>query len=375
MTHIVVSLIGGQAFPIYAHIAHTKPDAILLIHSSQTQRQAQSIKQLINRKQSSAQCILYEMDTQNLVDVDAGFKALAEQFCAKFDTVTVNISGGTKPWSIIAMKHFTSFPNAKCIYIDQNNEVHNMTTFEHFPCDISSITINDIFALNNSRMRDSTPLNTYKPQDDKAASALHEIWKNRKIRPIFRELLNDYRGESAFKNTYKASSVEVNRDTVVFSFKPKGGQIINKTITAPNLKLLLTGTGWFELLVARALSKWSLARQIYLNVTMEHISGSDEQLNEFDIVVETNNYKLLFVECKTNIHAPTDIQKFDRAVQEYSGKGTKQIFVTAFRPETGSLPAQQFDLIRMLNFTLGELSNPTHQAFNQLDKYMQTFNA
>lgn len=25
MTHIVVSLIGGQAFPIYAHIAHTKP--------------------------------------------------------------------------------------------------------------------------------------------------------------------------------------------------------------------------------------------------------------------------------------------------------------------------------------------------------------
>lgn len=54
MTHIVVSLIGGQAFPIYAHIAHTKPDAILLIHSSQTQRQAQSIKQLINRKQSTA---------------------------------------------------------------------------------------------------------------------------------------------------------------------------------------------------------------------------------------------------------------------------------------------------------------------------------
>ena len=50
-------------------------------------------------------------------------------------------------------------------------------------------------------------------------------------------------------------------------------------------------------------------------------------INEIDIIVNAGE-KLLFVECKTQIHDGTDIDKFGNAVKSYGGLASKRIFIT-----------------------------------------------
>jgi len=46
-----------------------------------------------------------------------------------------------------------------------------------------------------------------------------------------------------------------------------------------------------------------------------------------DIIADLGG-KLLFVECKTQISSPTDIDKFNSVVRKYGGLGSKALFVT-----------------------------------------------
>jgi len=62
-----------------------------------------------------------------------------------------------------------------------------------------------------------------------------------------------------------------------------------------------------------------------MNVKFPYVEGNPK--NEIDIIVNTGN-RLMFVECKTQIHTLTDLDKFSKAVRNYGGTGCHALFVT-----------------------------------------------
>ena len=90
---------------------------------------------------------------------------------------------------------------------------------------------------------------------------------------------------------------------------------------------MLAHTGWFEYEVAAALARLYGSDNVYTNCVFKTQHGQDK--NEVDIIVNTGQ-KLLFVECKTDIHESTAIDKFASVVKNYGGNGSKALFITLF---------------------------------------------
>ena len=122
MAHIHIALIGGQSYPVYLGILERQPDGILLIHSSQSKKEAERIQQEVSVKTH-----LLEFDP---VDIQRIYSQLEKNFpkLSSDDIYTVNITGGTKLWSIAFYEYFKGYPNAKLIYIDQNNYVCDLVS-------------------------------------------------------------------------------------------------------------------------------------------------------------------------------------------------------------------------------------------------------
>ena len=62
-----------------------------------------------------------------------------------------------------------------------------------------------------------------------------------------------------------------------------------------------------------------------MNCHFPFVEGIDK--NEVDIIINTGT-KILFVECKTQIHDTTAIEKFRSVIKGYGGTASKGLFVT-----------------------------------------------
>ena len=88
---------------------------------------------------------------------------------------------------------------------------------------------------------------------------------------------------------------------------------------------LLFNSGWFEYKVAKLLSHWPEAKEILMNCHFKTRKNADK--NEADVIIQTNS-RLLFVECKTQLTHPTDIDKFRSVIRAYGGSASLGIFIT-----------------------------------------------
>ena len=93
--------------------------------------------------------------------------------------------------------------------------------------------------------------------------------------------------------------------------------------------------------------------------------------NEIDIIVDTGD-KALFVECKTNIHNTTDIDKFNTAVRNYGGSGSKALFVCLNKFKENAI--QKFaDCGNVLSWSFAE-SNDINSFYEMLDRRIENIN-
>jgi hypothetical protein len=114
------------------------------------------------------------------------------------------------------------------------------------------------------------------------------------------------------------------------SLERNDGRRLERELSSPHLFNMLLNAGWFEMEVARHLSRWKHSHEVRLNVMFPYVEGNAK--NEIDVIVNTGN-RLMFVECKTHIHTLTDLDKFSKAVRNYGGTGCHALFVT-FGPMT-----------------------------------------
>ena len=318
MLHYHISLVGGQPMPVYQGIIHTNPDKVLLVCSDKTYKDAKGIKnelkgvdlEIVEFNPVNLEVMEKQIDTtKNKIPVDA--------------TLSVNITGGTKPWSVMLYNEFIQRKQTSVFYIDQNNRLWNFSdgtnSFVNFDLDLQ-------FRLNGNPLITFNPIETYSKEDIQAI---------RKIKLLRKENYSDFLKITSYlqknpnKNKYQTesgSSIEWIPEKKAFNCfiqnKKSNKEFLLKS---NNIRNLLLNTGWFELEVAVLLSKWSKSSDIRLNCRFPAKSKGDK--NEIDIVVNLGN-KILFVECKTQIFDMTDLDKFASAVKVYGGLGSKMLFIT-----------------------------------------------
>lgn len=163
MANIHITLVGGQTTPVYQGIVAANPDRVILIHSAQTEAEAKRIADEIDIK-----CDLLLFDPVNLQKINEAILELKESF-TESDQITVNVSSGTKPWSLLFFGMFSADVNATVFVIDQNNLLWDLKTLEsaqvEFDMDVQ-------FRLLGNELKDYNDINIYTEKD---AQLIQEI--------------------------------------------------------------------------------------------------------------------------------------------------------------------------------------------------------
>jgi hypothetical protein len=315
MAKIHISLVGGQPAPVYYGIVDTMPDEVILIHSPQSKEEASRINDEIKIPMT-----LMEFNPVNLQKIFSETEELASRI-SDSDEITVNISSGTKPWSLAFYIVFGNISNASIIYIDQNNKVWDFATrHNHFV----NFNMDAQFRLYGTSLKKFNDINDFTSDDKKVVEDIRTL-RDFKVED-FVQLTQSKSSSNPSQTLKSGSSLIWNKTSKSFLMKlVKKGKIMQKTLISKNVRQLLLKTGWFEYEIALLLKKWDKAKNIRLNCKFPTKKNADK--NEIDIIVDTGS-KLLFIECKTQIFDNTDIDKFNSAVKNYGGSGSKALFVT-----------------------------------------------
>lgn len=321
---IYIALVGGQPVPVYTGLRYVNPDKMVLICSRESREEAERIEALF---EGSTEVIL--CDPVDLKAIRQLGTALSETYAE--DEVVLNVTSGTKAWSIVFYEVFRNHKQAHVIYIDQNNKYHDFMTDESIQLDLEK----DIhYKLYGSLISSYKSFTDYTSDDEQVMQQIQSLRiKNLKDYNYLTAVLDQERKielETKDYGTFRlndGSFVEWDKTVPKISLClcNKVGNKYTKTFESPNVMSLVFNSGWFEYKTALAFSKIRGVREIRMNCLFK--AQNDMPKNEVDMILDMGN-KLIFVECKTQIHDTTAIDKFHSVLKNYAGMGTKGIFVT-----------------------------------------------
>ena len=372
-----ITLVGKQTLPVFIAALHDAPDKVLLICSDETKESANAIKTKLKQIREEMDVNTHFFDPVNVKEIRKEIRRLKEGL-KPLDEVRVNLSGGTKSWSVVFYQMFCALANTTCFYLDQNGYMWDFKSGEAVETTTSNVSFTDLCALHDIEIESLTDISEY---DDDDATCLDTIRKMYDKNSYGLSMLTKKMAESGnnYEELEDGNSIErdyrnPNHYSIDLNYY---GQ---EDICCPHADQLLFNTGWFEYLVARLLSRWKQQCEIFLNVKFRLIETGVE-INEVDIVVRTKK-KYLFVECKTAVYSPTDIDKFNDVAKNYGGIATKRIFIIYKKPDKRKIEnfqrfqtvASKCKKLKMPFFIYREIENNTDAFFAQLDKYMAELN-
>lgn len=312
-----ITLVGGQPAPVYHGIVATQPDKIVFVYSGESRDIAERISEEVKIPSERR-----KMDPVDLNDIEKKVNQCAEQF--RNDEVSVNISSGTKPWAFYFAKIFGALPNATLFYVDQNNMLWDFSDKTSRKVDFD---MDAQFRLRGNQLKDYKCFDSYNDADKACAQQIEKLRAHSFAE--FNELVN-YLAKHQNHTEYctaNGSQLQWGKEFKEFRCRIRNGrgQVMDMTLKSPHLRQLLINSGWFEYKVAGLLALWDKVSDIRLNCKFP--ASNNAPKNEIDIILNAGG-KLLFVECKIQIHEVTDIDKFTAAVKNYGGMGCKALFVT-----------------------------------------------
>lgn len=325
MRKVHIALVGGQPAPVYLGIKDDgQANTVVLVCSPQSRIEAERIKSQFSKRS----VIIKECHPVALQEIEAVAIELYTKY-ADYDIV-VNLTSGTKLWSITFFRVFNQSVHSHFIYIDQNNFITDILTKETH---LGAINTLKRFELYGTPLTSFHVLDEY-DEDDVTASKDIELLRQ-KNRYEFHQLTakEDFSEvpDRNVRTTELGSKIEysLGEKWAMIKMPAYSGRIEVKTISCLHLQEILFNYGWFELKTALELRKNKKIRNIWLNCKFTDSEGRPK--NEIDIIAEMEN-RLLFVECKTMIHDTTDIDKFSSALRNFSGTSSTGIFVTNDKP-------------------------------------------
>jgi len=303
--------------PVYLGIKYSQPEIVVFVCSEESNGKVELFKKLL--QDVEVRDLL--LDPSDLAKIETATRECFEEYAE--DEVSINISGGTKPWTYYFSHIFSEHANANLFYVDQNSVVQDFGSKEKHTLGIS---IDEQLSLSEFCLSAYKRFENYDERDFSVIEQIREIRKDGNLLRIFNELTEDMaKHPNQVKSIGKdcCSSLTWDKKEKSLTMESKMGEC---KFSSPNVRHLVLNAGWFEVMVAKMLLSWVRCKEIRMNcVFKSDAKGSTS--NEIDIIVSIGS-KLLFVECKTQILRPTDIDKFNSAVKKYGGNGSKAVFVT-----------------------------------------------
>lgn len=336
-----ITLVGGQPYPVYLGIKESSPDKVIMVCSAQSSKDADRIADVAEIDQSSREIVLADP-----VNIQSVYQVIQEKIINGISPDTeysVNLTGGTKIWAIALFDLLRGHENVKMFYIDQSNNLYDLSAINQMPSNLSFET-DVVFRLNGANAKRYRSLSEYTGEDFSAIKRIEEILEHKQFIPAITALTSprNFRDRTQiphhYQNVFNGSFLKYDTDhphtqhefghaDLRVSVK---GKTHCYTLDAPHLRELLFYAGWFEVLVAHMLSKWKACPDIRLGVLFVYtFTPKALPKNEIDVVMNTGS-RLLFVECKTQITNITDIDKFKTVVDYSGGRGSLALFVSYY---------------------------------------------
>lgn len=319
---IYIALVGAQPAPVCWGLVYFKPDKSILICSEQTEKVAKNIQSLFD--------CYFDICLCDSVDMDE-IKKLCEELRSEYegDEVMLNISGGTKAWTILFYESFRDLPSVHIVYIDQNNYCHDFVSMTSEQINLENMDVDNYLKLYGAYIKSCKYFSEYVADDEEVLHKLEYVRSldnlsfNRLVAVLDRDkqeqVKNEMTGEFTLDN---GSSVSWDKALCSVTFNIKGEVVVLKS---PNVMSMAFNSGWFEYKAALAFSRIEGVEDVRLNCLF--CAQNNMPKNEVDIILFYNR-KLFFVECKTQINNATDIDKFRSALRNYAGTGAKGILVS-----------------------------------------------
>lgn len=329
MKHTHITFVGEQSLPIYLgikSIGHI--DSLVLVHSSQTEAQARHLGKLSGVAETQ-----YKLcSSEDFLEIEQQAQQLLEEH--REDEVSINLTGGVKPWGLIFSKIFAEHPHADCIYVNQNNVV---TCLNDYSTQSVEIEAEMRFRVNQTEMPTYRRLSDYTDED------FDDVRRLEKLRRVdftaFHALTNapkmpwkhQKKGELPPQKGNKEAYLAWDREKhwIEISLYNSKGEEVLEEFTGPHAFETVFNHAWFEIKTALELRSNPMVKDIWVNCVFKASAGAAK--NEIDIIADMGT-KLYFVECKTMVYDTTDIDKFAGAMRNYSGLGSKGLFATLDAP-------------------------------------------
>lgn len=327
MKKVHIALVGGQPVPVYIGINYDNMAAeVILVRSSQTKEEADRIKDCFPARSIRIE----ECSPVDLYDIENLAIRLKDEFADC--EIMLNLTSGTKPWTLSFFRVFSQLQSSRFIYVDQTNTITDFLTKETCQGCISHFVRFQLYG---------TPLKSYisyKDYDDDDIDVMKQVESFRRVdKREFTQLTGScdmelWENGESIPPTPIGSNLEYDFKGKWVEIELKGRVSKLQEFSSPHVFNIVFNSGWFELKVAHELSKSPHVKDVWLNC--EFLDSSGEPKNEIDIIADLGN-RLLFVECKTMIKDTTDIDKFRSALRNFSGTSTTGLFVTNDKPKYG----------------------------------------
>lgn len=372
MAKVHITLVGGQPTPVYKGIIDEQPDKVVLVCSSDTNQLAKNIKYFACMNIPGLQCELMQINPVDISETYDNMKEIASLLGAD-DIMTINISGGTKVWTVLFYDFFKDKAE-RLFYIDQDDNKLDFVSGATTQINVQ-LSVKEALGLNNVGVTERL-LTDYCQEDFDAIQKVREM---RKFSPKnFSQLMLQFDNQKDREiDQYNYLSYDRQNNSFTLSLSNRYTRR-EMEICSPNVRNIVLHTGWFELEVAKLLSEWAEPSQIAMNCGLSSLNrGNGLTLNEIDIIVNKSG-RLLFVECKTQI-APgenTVVDKFNNAIRSFGGLSTKGVFFTDYEMRSQAKEKCKNDgiLYYSMQTLRREGDEGKRRLFTELDNHMRGLN-
>ena len=359
-----ITFVGGQLLPVFVGIKEFSPNKIHFIVSEESKNKISLLKPFFTDKVfSEKQCNPFDFTS-----IKTKLTDILEKIESS-DEVQFNLTGGTKVM-VLAAQAIMQERNIKGFYINLDNTFLQLPSYEIKKI-TSEITIKEFLEMTGHKISHSNVLSDFSNDDFKSVSAIESfslsydkllLQFNSKIRKTY-DRLNKIpsSGQLEINKTCKLNWT-ANKITVTL----QGREILK--IDSPNARTLFFNSGWWELVVAKAISQWSKAKELLIQCELPFKTDVNTTKNEIDVLVNIGG-KLIFIECKSGMVKQEDINKMRIVKDTYGGIISKSILVSRFMPSTTIIEkCKELNIEVFFSFVGRNQINSLTKLINTLDK-------
>lgn len=321
-----IALIGGAVHPIYYAVKKYAPDEVHFIVTEQSKGGVDILKRLL---EPGIKCSADFVDAYNPDNI----KEVLEKKCNELTNCSFHVTGGTKLMSIVAVAVAREHAIPVFYYAGANKWIH--INKGEFTTEVSAVTLDnsEIISLSDQSVKSSLKYSEIKPEDIECARKISEFRILNK--GIYNSMMryiakNKISSVGKYGLTFGDFGISLRYDSNN-SLQLSKEKIEIMTLESLMAEDLLLRAGWWELIVAEALHKWSPERELWVNTKFALKKDTNIDKNEVDIIVNIGQ-NMLFVECKSGEVKQTDIYKIEAVRKTYGDDKSHSLLVSFYNP-------------------------------------------